>query len=225
MNGGICRCAITGKYYCQCPPSYSGTYCDVTAPAASTSSNNNLLWLLVIPAAIAALLGLLCCFFCWRRCCCVAAAPGKVEVIEEDVYHDCDADAQSIRSCRSVRSQPPIYTLSAAPMMVNDPGSTYYHALGRPFAVAFNDNTFSAVGYATNENSIYNPTGKKMSLCGDEEIQVIMNGGGSICGSLHSDAGNAYHNGMGNKYAVAYNDRTFNTYSSMPRYDRCRHYN
>jgi hypothetical protein len=232
MNGGICRVAVTGKYYCQCPPDWSGDRCELKPPASSTStSNNNLLWLLLIPAAIAALLLLLCCVYCWRRCCCVAAPPPKVEVIDEDVYQDVEMDNRSIHSCRSVRSarsQPPIYTV-APPMMMNDPGSTYYHALGRPFAVAFNDNTFSAVGYATNDAGIYNSTGKKFlpSLCGDEEIQVIMNGngGGSCCGSVYSDAGSAYHNGMGNKYAVAYNDRTFNTYSSMPRCDRTRHYN
>lgn len=147
-----------------------------------------------------------------------------IEVIEEDVYNDVDTRSirsmKSIHSCRSGASQP-VFAVSGGPMSVNDAGSTYYAALGRPFAVAFNDNTFSAVGYATNDSGLYNRTGQR-SLCGDEEIQVVMNGRGS-CGSVYSDCG--YHSGSTNKYAMRYNDRTFNTYSSMPRYDRIHHYN
>jgi hypothetical protein len=60
------------------------------------------------------------------------------------------------------------------------------------------------------------------SMNGNDEIQVIMNGGG---GSVYSDAGTTYHDAMGNKYAIAFNDRTFNTYSSAPRNDRTRLYN
>jgi len=156
-----------------------------------------------------------------------------VEMIEEDVYQDMDTrslrsvksyhSGRSVRSCHSCAPEPqPICAISGGgPMSVNDAGSTYYAALGRPFAVAFNDNTFSAVGYATNDAGLYNRTGRK-SLCGDEEIQVVMNGRGS-CGSVYSDCG--YHSGASNKYAMRYNDRTFNDYSSMPRYDRIHHYN
>jgi len=225
MNGGKCNVKVTGQYYCECPPQWTGDMCDKPMGAKS----NNLLWLLLIPAAIALLLLLLCCLLCWsRQCCCFAGAGGRgkvIEVIEEDIYQDMDTrslrSVKSMHSCRSCASQAqPIYTVSG-PMSVNDAGSTYYHALGRPFAVAFNDNTFSAVGYATNDAGLYNRTGRK-SICGDEEIQVVMNGRGS-CGSVYSDCG--YHSGMGNKYAMRYNDRTFNTYSSMPRYDRIHHYN
>lgn len=229
---------VTGKYYCECPQQWEGEFCEEMM--GKSKKNDNLLWLLIIPAAIALLLLLLCCLFCCKRWCCPAAEPKVVEVIEEDVYQDVDADCRSVRSmhsmhsmhsmnsCHSCPSQPPVYTLSPAshPMMMNDPGSTYYSALGRPFAVAFTDNTFSAIGYASNDAGMYNQTGKRMlpSICGDEEIQVIMTGGGgSCCGG--SDYGSAYNGMAGNKYAVAYNDRTFNTYSSMPRYDRTRHYN
>lgn len=197
-------------------------------PVPPKKPNNNLLWLLTIPAAVALLSLLLCCFFCWnRQCCCFAQGGGRVkvvEVIDEDVYQDVDARSiRSVRSCRSVGSQPSLYSLCGAPMMMNDPGSTYYHSVGRPFAVAFNDNTFSAVGYATNDQGFYTTTGAKRapSLCGDEEIHVIVNRRGS-CGS---DYGGYHSAGMGNRYAPAYNDRTFNTYSSMPRYDRVCSYN
>jgi hypothetical protein len=216
MNGGRCNVKIAGEYYCQCPPPLSGKYCDGTGEGP----NNNLLWLLTIPAAIALLSLILCCLCCWSRQCCCFGGTGRVkvvEVIDDDVYQDVDA-----RSIRSIHSCPSLY---AAPMMTNDPGSTYYGAVGRPFAVAFNDNTFSAVGYASNDMGLYTTTGIKRvpSLCGDEEIQVIMNGRrGSCCGS---DYGGYHSAGMGNKYAVAYNDRTFNSYSSMPRYDRVRSFN
>jgi len=232
MNGGRCNVKVTGHYYCQCPPQWSGDFCDKQATAES-KTNNNLLWLLLIPAAVALLLLLLCCLLCWsRQCCCFGGAGGRgkvVEVIEEDVYQDMDSrslrSVRSMHSCRSAHScasqAPPIYAISPGPMSVNDAGSTYYSALGRPFAVAFNDNTFSAIGYATNDAGVYNATGRR-SLCGDEEIQVVMNGRGS-CGSVYSDCG--YQSGAGNKYAMRYNDRTFNTYSSMPRFDRIHHYN
>jgi hypothetical protein len=237
MNGGICNCNFTGLYYCKCPPGYSGEYCDIAAPSSQEKKQNNLLWLLVIPAAIGLLLLALCCLFCcYRQCCCWgagAAAPQKIEIVEEDIYQDVgDCDTHSVRSCRSVRSvAPPVYTVSPAPMMTNDPGSTYYHALGRPFAVAFTDNTFSAVGYATSDLGMYSGTGKKImpaSLVGDDEVHVIMNGngGGSCCGgSVYSEGGSMYHSALGNnRHAVAYSDRTFNAYASMPR-DRTRHYN
>jgi len=143
------------------------------------------------------------------------AAPQKVQVIEEDVYQDMPNDTGTIRSIRSIRSAPPIYTVSS-PMM-NDPGSTYYSAVGRPFAVAFNDNTFNSIGYATSDLGMYSTTGKRIipQLAGDDEI-VIINGGGS-------DVGGGYYSG--NKYAVAYNDRTFNDYSSQPRFGSIRYYN
>jgi len=54
---------------------------------------------------------------------------------------------------------------------------------------------------------------------------VIMGGGRGGGGSVYSDAGTTYHDAMGNKYAIAFNDRTFNTYSSAPRNDRTRFFN
>jgi len=148
------------------------------------------------------------------------APPTKVQVIEEDVYQDMPNDCGTIRSVRSIRSAPPIYTVSSAPqMMMNDPGSTYYSAVvGRPFAVAFNDNTFSAVGYATSDMGLYNTVGKRYLPC-DDEIQIV--GGGGT--PLYLDSGSGYHSG--NKYVVAYNDKTFNSYSSMPRCASIRSYN
>jgi len=223
MNGGRCNVKVTGQYYCECKSPYRGKMCEEMGEE-KPPTNNNLLWLLLIPAAVLLLSLLLCCCCCWsRQCCCFGGGPGNVvKVIEEDVYQDVDTRSlRSVRSVRSCASQPSLYSVSGAPMMTNDPGSSYYHALGRPFAVAFNDNTFSAVGYATNDAGLYNSTGCKRghSLCGDEEITVVMNGGGSCCGSGYGGAG------MGNRYVSAYNDRTFNTYSSMPRYDRMRCYN
>jgi len=146
----------------------------------------------------------------------MGAAPQKVQVIEEDVYQDMPNDGGTIRSIRSIRSAPPIYTVSS-PMM-NDPGSTYYSAVGRPFAIAFNDNTFNSVGYATSDLGMYSTTGKRIipTLAADDEI-IIVNGGGSEMGSVY--------NSGGNKYAVAYNDRTFNDYSSQPRFGSIRYYN
>jgi len=204
-DGGKCNVKPAGQYYCE---------------GQQEGPNNNLLWLLTIPAAVALLSLILCCLCCWSRQCCCFGGPGGgvkvVEVIDDDVY--ADMDSRSLRSVHSCRSQGP------ACIMTNDPGSTYYSAVGRPFAVAFNDNTFSAVGYATNDVGLYNTTGGKIcpSLCGDQEIQMIMNRRGSCCGS---DYGGYHSAGMGNKYVVAYNDRTFNSYSSLPRYDRVRCFN
>lgn len=226
-KNGKCKVKPAGQYYCECPPPYMGQNCDQMKEEES-KSNNNLLWLLAIPVAAALLALALGCLCCWcRGCCCFAGGAGQpkvIEIIEDDVYQDLDnRSLRSVHSCRSCASQPPIYS-GAPSMMMSDPGSTYYHALGRPFAVAFNDNTFNAVGYATNESALYGIPGVKRSrsICGDEEIQVVMNRRGSCC---DSDFGGYHSAGMGNKYAVAYNGRTFNTYSSMPHYDRVRSYN
>lgn len=235
MNGGICRVAATCIYFCECKNGWEGRYCDKMVGPVKQKENLWLLWLLILPLALLALLLLLCCLCCMHRQCCVAgAAPRqKVEIIEEDIYQDVPAcGGGSVRSCRSACSRPSIYAVNPNPMCgANDAGSTYYSALGRPFAVAFSDNTFSAVGYASNDQGIYNSCGKKIlpaaSCCGDDEIEVIMNKPrrGSCCGSVYSEAGSGYHSAMGNRYAVAYNDRSFNTYSSMPRTCSIRHYN
>jgi len=84
-NGGVCRTQATCIYYCQCPPLYSGQFCQTYT---TTTSNMNLLALIIIPLIIASLLLLLCCVCMCRACCCVAPlAPKKhfVEVIEEEV--------------------------------------------------------------------------------------------------------------------------------------------
>jgi hypothetical protein len=228
--------AVTCHYYCECPEGWTGRYCEVKPGVKKNEDNLWLLWLLITPLAILALLLLLCCFCCWHRCCCwgaAAAAPQqKVQIIEEDIYDDACSRGGTVRSCRSACSRPSIYAVqpSCGPQSINDAGSTYYHALGRPFAVAFSDNTFSAVGYASNDMGIYNSCGKRVlpaaSCCGEDEIEVIMNKPrrGSFCGSAIS-GGSGYHSALGNRYATAYNDRAFNTYSSIPRHGSVRYYN
>ena len=237
QHGGKCRVAVSCQYFCECPSGWFGKFCEKGAEPVKKKDNLWLLWLLIVPLVLLGLLALLCCFCCWHRCCCwgASAGPRKVQIIEEDIYQDVPACSQhgSIRSCRSMHSARPssIYAVNP-PQMASDAGSTYYHALGRPFAVAFSDNTFSAIGYATNDMGIYNSSGRKMlpaaSCCGDDEIEVIMNNPGrrgSCCGSMISETGSGYHSALGNRYAVAYNDRAFNTYSSMPRMGSIRHYN
>lgn len=236
QNGGKCNVAVTCHYFCECPDGWTGQYCDQRPELKKKKDNLWLLWLLITPLAVLALLALLCCFCCWHRCCFwgAAAAPQqKVQIIEEDIYQDVCSQAGTVRSCRSACSRPSIYAVnpSCGPQSYNDAGSTYYHALGRPFAVAFSDNTFSAVGYATNDMGIYNSCGKRVlapaSCCGEDEIEVIMNKPrrGSRCGSVISETASGYHSALGNRYAVAYNDRAFNAYSSMPRVGSIRHYN
>lgn len=72
---------------------------------------------------------------------------------------------------------------------------------------------------------------------GDDDINVIMGtkagyatsyvGGASASGadSSYADSSNTYHTALGKTVAIAFNDRTFNTYSSIPRNDMLRHYN
>jgi len=206
QNGGQCNCNPTGQFYCQCPAGYTGNLCQSQATAASSSFNSNLLWLLVIPALLLLLL-LTICLLCLCRWCC---QPPQTTVIDEDVYED-GGDAISVRSTGSVRScAPTVYTLNRG----CDP-NTYFHSTGRPFAVAYNDNSFNAIGYTAGDPVIYGGSGRS---CGGDVL--VVNGGGSVC-----DGGSTYTTQLGNKFAVAFNDSSFNTYSTAPRGDRVVYYN
>lgn len=110
----------------------------------------------------------------------------------------------------------------------------FYHALGKPFAVAFNDTTFSPSNSALGGDRYYSTnTGKKIAVAYDD----IGGGGcrhrpmsefGGACsaagGSNFADSDSYYH-ALGQKLAVAFNDhsfndRSFNTYGAAPRQNR-----
>lgn len=225
-NGGACGCHPAGRFYCICKNSYSGNFCEI--PPGKPSKPNY--WpLLAIPAAIALLLlilGLLyCCKFCchctcawcpWCTCC-VAAEKEQpppvivevpvVETVEmENVYHD--LHLQSVTS---------------------EPQNMFYHAVGRPFAVAFNDNTFSASSstiVGPNDRFYTGTTGKKMAIVYEDigACKAVSEIGGSACGGSAFADSDAYYHALGQKLAIAFNDRSFNTYESRPRQDKTRLY-
>lgn len=223
-NGGRCGCLPAGRYYCICKNSYSGNFCEIP-PSSNLSSGTNYWPLLAIPAAIALLLlilGLLyCCKFCcgctwcpWCTCCVAAAekepAPPviiEVETVEpENVYSD--LRIQSVTS---------------------EPQNMFYHAVGRPFAVAFNDNTFSAASSSIvgpNDRFYTGTSGKKMAIVYEDigACKGVSEIGGSVCGGSAFADSDAYYHALGQKLAIAFNDRSFNTYESRPRQDKTRLY-
>jgi len=103
-----------------------------------------------------------------------------------------------------MRSMPPVYTINKDP-------NTYYHSNHRPFAPAYNDQTFNAIGYSGGDPVIYN-----RGSCGGD---VLVVGGGSG----FDDPG--YTTQVGSTFSVAFNDSSFNHYSTAPRGDRIVYYN
>lgn len=235
-NGGLCGCRPAGRYYCICRNSYTGNFCEIPPggkPSPSTSGPNY--WpLLAIPAAIALLLLILGLLYCCRFCCgctwcpwctcCVAAGAEKAQVMPVIV---------EVPVVETIETEN-VYSDLRLQSVTSEPQNMFYHAVGRPFAVAFNDSTFSA-----SSGSIVGPNdrfytggttmGKKMSIV-YEDIGACkgvseMGGGAtmSACGSTFADS-DAYYHALGQKLAIAFNDRSFNTYESRPRQDKTRLY-
>lgn len=236
-NGGICDCLPAGRYYCKCPSTHTGTFCETLNKSAGGGPN---LWpLLVIPALIAALLLILglvyCCRYCchcycaWCQCCYPVAAAEKEVVVEPSVIE--------IPIIETATIEPPenVYADLRIQSTASEPQTMFYHAVGRPFAVAFNDSTFSGASSSivgANDRFYTGATGKKMAIVYEDiggtgrSMSECGGGafGGTIRGSTFADS-DAYYHALGQKLAIAFNDRSFNTYESRPRQlDRTRVY-
>ena len=82
------------------------------------------------------------------------------------VHSTCVQDGYSAINVGSVRSSrrslPPVYAIKDPIPHVSYamayPGGTYYHAMGRPFGVAFNDSTFNSAP----SDGFYSTMGQKV---------------------------------------------------------------
>jgi len=84
-------------------------------------------------------------------------------IFVQDIYQD--VEMGTARSRRSIGRPPPIYVVNEAPLpevayTTSQPSGTFYHALGRPFGVAFNNSTFNS---PASEGGFYSTMGKKVS--------------------------------------------------------------
>ena len=194
-QGAKCACLSLGQYYCQCPSGWMGQYCQFQ-PGPPSQSNN--LWALIaIPLAVALLLVIL-------AAACVATRSRARRVIVTDSVED-------LYPVEEPEPQPPA-PLDVGPPPELEPTETLYHALGKTFAIAFNDRTFNKP-----PGSVYSGTGSSYSTIRKGGYDGLAYGGSIGPGSTYAGPPSVisasptenFYSTIGKKFAIVINDKSF----------------